>query len=67
MVEKLLQHKHCRICDKAIPVDEETCSEECKTKLEALIKKRRTNVYIIWGLLIVVVVVFVILPMFGAG
>jgi len=34
MAEKLVQHIHCPICSKAMPMDKETCSEECGEKYE---------------------------------
>ena len=40
MAEKLIQHIHCPICSKAMPVDKEACNEECKEKLEYF---RRAN------------------------
>ena len=46
MAEKLLQHKHCMICGKAIPLDEEYCSPECKGVMQTKVKKRRTTWYL---------------------
>lgn len=40
MAEKLIQHIHCPICSKAMPMDKDSCSEECKEKLEYF---RRAN------------------------
>ena len=36
MTEKILQHKHCQICGRAVPVSEDFCSDECKEKMEAI-------------------------------
>ena len=54
---KLLQHRHCQVCSKAIPYNEEYCSSECKTEFEALVKKRKGYIYIIYGTMILIIVV----------
>ena len=54
---KLLQHRHCQVCSKAIPMSEEYCSEECKTEFEAMVKKRKSYVYIIYALMIFMLVI----------
>jgi predicted nucleic acid-binding Zn ribbon protein len=62
MAEKLVQHRHCQSCLKAIPIGEEFCNEECKGKWDDLIKanKKKFWVSIMW---MVVVVVFAMLMM----
>ncbi len=62
---KLLQHKHCQVCSKAIPLSEEFCSEECKVEFEALVKKRRMYIYIMYGMIIIIIVVM-FLSMFSS-
>ena len=57
---KLLQHKHCQVCSKAIPMSEEFCSEECKVEFEALVKKRRSYIYIMYGMIILIIVVMLL-------
>jgi predicted nucleic acid-binding Zn ribbon protein len=53
MAEKLVQHKHCRICNKAVPLGEEVCSEECQGKLEEFKKanKKKNRMVIIMMML----------------
>ena len=41
MAEKVAQHKHCQVCGKTIPISETMCSEECKQKYQAFMKKRK--------------------------
>lgn len=53
MTEKILQHKHCRICGKAIPVDETFCSDECREKWNAMVKKRKMMMYIMYGMIFI--------------
>jgi predicted nucleic acid-binding Zn ribbon protein len=54
---KLLQHRHCQVCSKAIPMSEEFCSEECKTEFEAMVKKRKNYIYIIYATMILIIAV----------
>jgi len=65
MVEKVSQHTHCQICGKAIPVDETLCSEECKQKYQAMIKKRKWLVYIMYGLIFFILALFLVSSMSG--
>jgi predicted nucleic acid-binding Zn ribbon protein len=57
---KLLQHRHCQVCSKAIPLSEEYCSEECKVEFDALVKKRRTYIYVMYGMILLVIVVMIL-------
>ena len=54
---KLLQHRHCQVCSKAIPISEEFCSEECKVEFGGMVKKRRNLLYVFYGLIIVFIVI----------
>ncbi|MEA2055821.1 MAG: DUF2116 family Zn-ribbon domain-containing protein [Candidatus Thermoplasmatota archaeon] len=58
MAEKIPQHAHCQVCGKAVPVSETLCSEECKQKYEALVKKRKMMVYLMYGLIGAVLVMY---------
>ena len=51
MTEKVAQHTHCQICGKAIPITETLCSEECKQRYKAMIKKRKMLLYIMYALI----------------
>jgi predicted nucleic acid-binding Zn ribbon protein len=45
----LLNHQHCRVCERAIPVseDEHTCAEH-KAEYDAIQKKRRRTVLLFY-------------------
>ncbi len=47
MSEKLLQHKHCQSCGKAMAYKkgEDFCSSECKGQFEGVVKKRKMVLY----------------------
>ena len=58
MVETIAPHAHCQICGKAIPPSEQLCSEECKKKYEALMKRRKLTVYAMYALIGIILVLF---------
>jgi len=57
---KLLQHRHCQVCSKAIPISEEFCSEECETEFQGMIKKRKSYIYIIYATMIFIIAIMFI-------
>ncbi len=62
MAEKLVQHKHCRICSKAVPLDEEVCSEECQAKLEQFMKaNKKKNIMVLFMMVLSFFLLFLIL------
>ena len=63
MVEKIPQHMHCQICGKAVASTETLCSDECKTQYQALTKKRKTWIYIMYAA-IGAMIVLLIIPQF---
>ncbi len=62
---KLLQHRHCQICNKAIPLSEELCSEECTEEYNQLIRKRKNTLYLFYGMIIVFMFIFVLMLFSG--
>lgn len=67
MTEKIPQHMHCQICGKAIQASEtETlCSEDCKQRYQALTKRRKLWVYIMYALIFVMIAVLFLAPYLG--
>lgn len=59
MVEKIPQHTHCNVCGKAIPLGEAQCSEECRQKFQVMVKKRKMLVYLMYGLVFVILILFI--------
>jgi len=55
VVEKIVQHKHCQICGKAIPLKEKFCSEECEQKFNEIVKKRKILIYILYGAVVLMI------------
>jgi len=50
MSDKLLQHKHCRYCEKAITIKEIYCSEDCKHQHHTMLRKKRNQLYILMAI-----------------
>jgi predicted nucleic acid-binding Zn ribbon protein len=48
------------MCGKSIPFGETLCSEECKQKYKALLKRRKLIVYLMYGMLAALIVLFVV-------
>jgi len=55
---RIIDHRHCRICGKAIPPDQEFCSEDCRRAHEGFQRRQRRmrNIF-----LLVYILIFVIL------
>ena len=57
MAERLVQHKHCPVCGKAMSVDKETCSDECAVTREAQIREKKRTLYLFYFSIVVLAVV----------
>lgn len=57
MAERLVQHKHCPVCGKAMSSDRESCSDECATRREKQIKERKRTMYLFYFSMLILVVV----------
>ena len=61
MSEKLLQHKHCRFCERALTLKEDFCSEDCRVQHQTMMRKKRNQLYILMavamGLMLVTLLV----------
>ncbi len=51
------QHSHCKICGKAIPTDETFCSKDCEERFQAMTKKRKILIYVMYALMFFVIAV----------
>ncbi len=60
-MDKIPQHAHCQICGKAIPYGEVVCSDECREKYDQLVKKRKMYLYVMYGALALLIVMFVLM------
>jgi len=60
MASNVAQHSHCHMCGKSIPYGETLCSEECKQKYNKIVKRRKLLVYLMYGILAALIIVFVL-------
>ncbi len=50
MSDKLLQHKHCRNCEKAINLKDDYCGRECMEQHMAMMRRKRNQLYILMAI-----------------
>ncbi len=60
MAERLVQHKHCPVCKKAMSTERETCSDECSVLREAQTKERKRTMYFFYFAMAIMVVVLIL-------
>ncbi len=63
---ELLNHQHCRVCDRAVPFEATTCPEH-KEEYEAVQKKRRRTVLLFYvgsAVLVIVLIRQLLGPLF---
>jgi len=60
-MERVPQHSHCQICGKAVPYEKTVCSDECQEQYESIVKKRRFYMYIMYGALAVLIIMFILM------
>ena len=61
MGEKLLQHKHCRNCGKAVNIEDKYCNENCQEEHYAMLRKKRNQLYLLMVLAMGLMAVTVVL------
>jgi predicted nucleic acid-binding Zn ribbon protein len=67
MAEKLLQHKPCINCGKAVHTRNEYCDDDCKDQHVTMLKKKRRQLLTLYVGSIVVVIILVLISMGGSG
>ncbi|MFO7618278.1 MAG: DUF2116 family Zn-ribbon domain-containing protein [Thermoplasmata archaeon] len=50
MSEKLLQHKHCRNCERAINLKDDYCGPECQAQHQTMLRRKRNQLYILMAI-----------------
>ena len=60
MAESVPQHAHCNMWGKSIPISETLCSEDCKQRYQTLLRRRKLIVYLMYGILAALIVLFVV-------
>ena len=57
MAERLVQHKHCPVCGKAMSADKETCSDECTTTRQAQVQEKKRTLYLFYFSIVILALV----------
>ena len=66
---RIVDHRHCRICGKAIPPNQEFCSENCRSiseRMEAR-QKRMRNLLIIMYVAVFLIIFIMLALRAGTG
>jgi len=66
---RIVDHRHCRICGKAIPPNQEFCSENCRSiseRMEAR-QKRMRNLLIIMYVAVFLIIFIMLALRVGMG
>ncbi|MCL7396341.1 MAG: DUF2116 family Zn-ribbon domain-containing protein [Thaumarchaeota archaeon] len=64
---KLVDHRHCRICARAIPPGEEFCSDKCRQVFEDYKRREKRSryiFYIVYGILMIALLLLFALRIF---
>lgn len=51
-------HRHCKVCGKPCPPENEVCSTACRRKREAVLAARRNYQWLLYAAIALVVVLF---------
>jgi len=57
MVEKIPQHRHCATCGRAHAGEGRFCSDACQTSHDDMMRRKKYQLYMLYGLAIVVLLV----------
>ena len=58
MAERLVQHKHCPVCSKAMSVNKTTCSDECQSGHDVTMRSKKRTLYLFYASIVVLAIVF---------
>jgi predicted nucleic acid-binding Zn ribbon protein len=54
------QHKHCHVCEKAIPADQKFCSERCENIYEERTKRAKRTQWMFYAIFAIIIGWFLI-------
>ena len=57
------QHNHCRTCGKAFIGTERYCSDECASNNKGEINKKKKELYVLFGVLMVIMIIAIVAGM----
>ncbi len=62
--DEIPPHRHCLNCGIAIPPDKTFCSKKCEDEWNAMMRKKKINMYV-WMIFLVVLLVILFFAMGG--
>jgi predicted nucleic acid-binding Zn ribbon protein len=65
MAEKLLQHRHCKNCHKAILPDLKFCDGDCESQHREMMRKKRNQLLLLMAFAIILMLMTVIPILFS--
>jgi len=57
MAERIVQHKHCPVCSKAMAASRTTCSVECQASHEVTQRSKKRTLYLFYAAMVVLAIV----------
>ncbi len=61
MVERLVQHKHCRECGRAIPAKDIFCSKDCEDDHRRRLKKKKNQLLLLYVSSFVILIIILLM------
>lgn len=59
-VDRIIQHKHCTNCGRAMPPEKKYCSDRCETEFVTLQRNKRKALYANYIMIAALVVVLIL-------
>jgi predicted nucleic acid-binding Zn ribbon protein len=63
---KIPQHKHCNVCGLAVKKNKDICSEDCQSKWDVAMRKKKNLQLVMYGS-VAFMMVILMLYMFSGG
>ncbi len=60
MAERLVQHRHCKVCGKAVAPSDLTCSDDCAAAWKAQQKSKKQTLYLFYASIVVLLIVLML-------
>ncbi len=65
MVERVAQHKHCRSCERAVPIKQDFCDEECETEWKGKMGSKKRQLTFFYIIMVIIMILAISLTFLG--
>lgn len=65
MVEKVGQHKHCRGCERAIPLKQEFCDDKCESEWKQKMGSKKRQLTFFYIIMVIIMILAISLTFMG--